>query len=193
MLAQVQLAGQGQAALPQVRASTHLQPPAPATSWALPGQHDWMLPTSAAAGFSFSISSRPIPARLVQQIRTGRYVEMQELSGDNAAVRRQLEELQGTMGTQLLPVFSRPKLREVATLPTWITCFLTYLAVGTTDNVWNNVRIIGIIILYGIIIFIVSNNNPERVSSSTRSSKLKLCRCGLTIGQGDRYCYNGLG
>ena len=91
---------------------------------------------------------------------------MQELLGDNAAVRRQLEELQGTMGTQLLPVLSRPKLRELATLPTWITCFLTYLAVGATDNVWNNVGIIGIIILFVTIIRNGYPPVPEARSSS---------------------------
>ena len=110
------------------------QLPTPSSSWAVPGQYDWLLPPATATGFSLSISARPISARLVQQIRSGRYVEMRDLLGDNASVRRQFEELQGTMGAHLLPVLSRPKLREVSTLPTWISCFLSYLAVATTDN-----------------------------------------------------------
>ena len=48
-------------------------------------------------------------------------------------MRRHYEEIHGAMGVQLLPVISRPRLREVATLPAWLCCFLTYLAVSTSD------------------------------------------------------------
>lgn len=40
-------------------------------------------------------STRPVPTRLVQLIRSGRYVEMQDLLWDNATVRRHYE---GCMG-----------------------------------------------------------------------------------------------
>ena len=30
-------------------------------------------------------------------------------------------------------MFSRPRVREVTTLPSWVCCYLTFLAVGTTD------------------------------------------------------------
>ena len=36
---------------------------------------------------------------------------------------------------QLLPIMSKPKVREVTTLPVWMSCFLTYLAIGTSDPI----------------------------------------------------------
>ena len=97
-----------------------------------PGVPDWLAPTSCG-GMSLSISTRPVPARIVQQVRAGRFIEMRELLGDNAAVKHHFEELHGVMGLHILPVTSRPRTREVTSLPSWICCFLTYLAVGTPD------------------------------------------------------------
>ena len=54
---------------------------------------------------------------------------------DNVAVKHHFEDLHGTMGVQLLPISSRPRVREVTTLPSWVCCFLTFLAVGTPDQV----------------------------------------------------------
>lgn len=84
---------------------------------------------------SLSVSLRPVPSRTVQLIRSNRYVEMRDLLGDNAAVRRHFEEAQGALGFQVLPVSSRPRVREVTSLPSWVCCFLMYTAVGTTDLV----------------------------------------------------------
>ena len=39
------------------------------------------------------------------------------------------------IGAQLLPVSSRPRVRDVTTLSTWIACFLTFFAAGTFDTV----------------------------------------------------------
>ena len=36
---------------------------------------------------------------------------------------------------QLLPIMSKPKVREVTTLPVCMSCFLTYLAIGTSDPI----------------------------------------------------------
>ena len=60
---------------------------------------------------------------------------MRELLADNVAVRRHFEEVHGALGFQVVSVSSRPRVREVTTLPSWITCFLTFLAVSTTDAV----------------------------------------------------------
>ena len=60
---------------------------------------------------------------------------MRELLADNVAVRRHFEEVHGALGFQVVPVSPRPRVREVTTLPSWITCFLTFLAVSTTDAV----------------------------------------------------------
>ena len=84
---------------------------------------------------SLSMSSRLLPPRLVQQIRAGRFVEMQDLLPDNIQVRSRLEELNSLIGVQLLPVSSRPRVRDVPTLSSWVAFFLTFLAVGTSDPV----------------------------------------------------------
>ena len=81
------------------------------------------------------MSTRPIQARLVQQIQVGRFVKMWDLLWDNSAVRRHYEDMHGAMGVQVLPVSSRPRVHEVTTPPSWICCFLTFLAVGTSDQV----------------------------------------------------------
>ena len=95
---------------------------------------DWILP-AATGGMSLSISTRPISARILQQIQSGRYIEMRDLLGDNAAVRQHFKELHGSLGVNILPMASRPRVREVSTLPSWICCFLTYVAAGTSDLV----------------------------------------------------------
>ena len=84
---------------------------------------------------SLSISLRPVPARLVSQIQSGHYVEMRDLLGDNAAIGRQLEDIRTTMGANVLQVSSRPRVRDVTSLESWLCCFLSFLAVGTADLV----------------------------------------------------------
>ena len=90
---------------------------------------------TAQPGMSLSISLRPVPARLVSQIQSGHYVEMRDLLGDNAAIGRQLEDIRTTMGANVLQVSSRPRVRDVTSLESWLCCFLSFLAVGTADLV----------------------------------------------------------
>ena len=80
------------------------------------------------------MSLRPVPARLVNQIQTGQYVEMWDLLGDNAAVGHHLDDMRALTGASVLQVSSRPRVREVTSLHSWLCCFLTFL-VGTTDAV----------------------------------------------------------
>ena len=87
------------------------------------------------SGISLSMSLRPIPARIVSLVQAGRYVEMRDLLGDNVAMRGHLDDMREAMGSSVLQVSSRPRVREVTTLPSWLCCFLSYLAVGTTDCV----------------------------------------------------------
>ena len=94
---------------------------------------DW-LTGGASADLSLSISMHPVPARVVQQIRAGRFIEMRDLLWDNAALRHHYEEMHGAMGFHVFPVASRPRVREVTTLPSWICCFLTFLAASTADQ-----------------------------------------------------------
>ena len=84
------------------------------------------------------MSTRPIPARLAQLIRSDRYVEMRDLLWDNVAMRQQYEEFHGVSGLQVIPVTSRPRVREVTSIASWVSCFLTYLAVWTQDQATRN-------------------------------------------------------
>ena len=66
------------------------------------------------------MSARPIPARMVQQICAGRFVEMRDLLCDNIVVKNHFKDLHKAMGMQLIPVSARPRVREVTSLPTWV-------------------------------------------------------------------------
>ena len=95
----------------------------------------WLLPGAAEdGGLSLSMSLRPVPARVVQQIRSGRYVDMRDLLWDNSAVRCHYESLHGGLGIHFLPSSSRPRIREIPSLSAWVSCFLTYLSVYTPDQ-----------------------------------------------------------
>ncbi len=78
------------------------------------------------------MSLSPIPARLVAIIQSGGFVEMRELLTDNVAIRGNIRD---SMGAGVLQVSARPRVQEVSTLSSWLCCFLTFLAVGTTDRV----------------------------------------------------------
>ena len=80
---------------------------------------DW-LTGGASADLSLSISMRPVPARVVQQIRAGNFIEMRDLLWDNAALRHHYEEMHGAMGFHIFPVAFHPRVHEVTTLPSWI-------------------------------------------------------------------------
>ena len=105
--------------------------PLPVTSHSTPS----VQPPEAARDLSLSMSTRPMPARLVQQIHAGRYVNMRDILGDNVMVRRHFEEVHRALGFQVLPVTSRPRVQEVTSLPSWVCCYLSYLAVATPDLV----------------------------------------------------------
>ena len=93
-----------------------------------------MTGTRAPVGdLSLSVLMQLVPARVVSLICCKRYIVMCDLLSDNAAVREHFEEIHGTVGVQLLPVSSKPRVREVNSLPLWVCCFLTFLAVGTSD------------------------------------------------------------
>ena len=58
---------------------------------------------------------------------------MRDLLWDNVTVRRHYEDVHGATGHQVIPVSARPRVREVSSIPSWVCCFLTYLAAGTPD------------------------------------------------------------
>ena len=61
-------------------------------------------------------------------------MEMRDLLGDNITLTRDFEALNSYLPAQALLASSRPHLREVTSLPSWIYCFLTYMAVRTSDQ-----------------------------------------------------------
>ena len=61
-------------------------------------------------------------------------MEMRDLLGDNIPLTGHFEALNSYLPAQALPVSSRPRLQEVTSLLSWIYCFLTYMAVRTSDQ-----------------------------------------------------------
>ena len=86
------------------------------------------------AGLLLSPASGVIPKKLVDKIRSGRFIEMKELLQDNISLTAQLEELQGPSILQVMGA-TRPRLREVSSLSTWCFCFLGYVATMTSDPI----------------------------------------------------------
>ena len=78
---------------------------------------------SHPGSLSLSLASEPIPARLVHRIRSGQFVEMRDLLGDNIALNQHFEGVSSYFPAQVLPASSRPRLREATSLPSWIYCF----------------------------------------------------------------------
>lgn len=62
----------------------------------------------------------------------GQFVDMREFLADNIALIQQLKSVPGFSSTHMLGT-SRPRLREVTSLPTWCYCFLGYMAIRTSD------------------------------------------------------------
>ena len=71
-----------------------------------------------------------IPKKLVEKIRTGKFIEMKELLQDNISLAAQLQQ-----GSSSLQVIGAARLREVASITAWWYCFLAYVATSTSDPV----------------------------------------------------------
>ena len=85
-------------------------------------------------GLSLSLSAGPVPAKLVTRIQSGHFVEMRDLLGNNVALSQHFEAVQSSLlAATFLPFSTRLRLREISSLQSWIYCFLTYIAVRTSD------------------------------------------------------------
>lgn len=84
-------------------------------------------------GLSLSPASEPFPAKLVERVRSGQFVEMRDLLTDNIALLQQLEVFGGQCPLQTLPGALKPRLRDVVSLPSWMYCFLAYVAIRSRD------------------------------------------------------------
>ena len=101
--------------------------------WQWPPAYPYQLPgSSSQPGLSLSPAAEPVPSHLVQRIRTGSFVEMRDLLADNIALQSQLSSLQGP-SMAFNQGGTRPRLREVPSLISWVYCFSTYMAVRTSD------------------------------------------------------------
>ena len=89
--------------------------------------------SSVEVRLGLSLSSEPVPTRLVQRIRGGHFVEMHDLLGDNITLTQHFE-LAANYFPTVLPSSVRSRLREVSSIPSWVYCFLTYLAVLVQDQ-----------------------------------------------------------
>ena len=90
---------------------------------------------SAQQGLSISIALRPVPARIVGQIQRGQFVDMRDLLADNVALRSHSDEVRDSLGANVVSLATGPRVRELSSIPSWICCYLTFLAVCTTDAV----------------------------------------------------------
>ena len=75
----------------------------------------------------------PFPQKLVDEVRSGQFVEMRDLLTDNIALLRQLETFGGQYPMPMMPGFLKPRLRDITTLPSWVYCFLAYTAIRSPD------------------------------------------------------------
>ena len=85
-------------------------------------------------GLILSSALQPIPSHLVRRICAGEFVEMRDLLSNNVALHDQVEAIQGPIFNAATPAALRPRIREVPSLISWVSCFLAYVAVGTNDD-----------------------------------------------------------
>ena len=89
-------------------------------------------------GLSLSPATSPFPQKLVDRARSGQFVDMRYLLKDNVSLIQQLDTFGGNHAIPSLPGMLRPRLREVTSLPSWIYCFLAYIAIRADDQgVWD--------------------------------------------------------
>ncbi len=74
----------------------------------------------------------------VEKIRAGHFVEMRDLLTENISLLQQLETLGNNPTIPSLPGMLKPQLREVITLPSWLYCYLAYVAVRSPDPTTRN-------------------------------------------------------
>ena len=89
------------------------------------------LHTLTYCGFSLSPATETFPRKLVEKVRSGQFVEMRELLRDNISLLGQLETLGGQSGTTGA---SRPRLREISSIASWMYSFLAYVAIRSSEE-----------------------------------------------------------
>lgn len=84
---------------------------------------------------SLSPATEPFSQKLVDRVRTDQFVEMRDLLTDNIALLQQMDTFTSQYACiPALPGAIKPRLRDVTTLPSWLYCFLAYIAIRSTDQ-----------------------------------------------------------
>ena len=81
-------------------------------------------------GLILSPTCDPFPQALVQRVRAGQFVGMQDLA-DNIGLLSQLSSLKKKLGLSCCPLSIAQGLREVPSLVSWMYCFVAYVAIRT--------------------------------------------------------------
>ena len=112
------------------------------TTWSLPAGGSWCsgygwLPPGSVTAQPLVIASSypPVPARLVDKIKSGKYVDIKEMLSDNISLLRSLEALHPAMYAGLnIATTSKPHLRDVGDILTRAYCFMGYVSICTPDQ-----------------------------------------------------------
>ena len=92
------------------------------------------VPVPSMAGVHLLPCSQPLPAKLVEKVASGDFVEMKELLGDNISLLHELDHVNGTSIVNLTSSMARPRLKEISSMASWLYCFLAYVALRCTDS-----------------------------------------------------------
>ena len=126
---------------PMVQPTSSFQP---TLSWSNPTLGSLPAPVAAASGLtthysgsgglSLSPAADTIPQKLVEKARSGAFVEMREFLKDNIELAHHLQAMQSTsLLLPSIPGVPKPRFREITSLIPWLYCFITYVAVRTSD------------------------------------------------------------
>ena len=85
----------------------------------------------------------PIPAKVVERIRSGAHVELKELLPDNVALLQRLQETNTSGQAPGHP----SRLRDIRDPLTWVTCFLAFVAAKVENKETRELMAYGQIVL----------------------------------------------
>ena len=90
-------------------------------------------PATSLAPLVLSPSLPPVPGNLVYKIRSGAFIPLKELLGDNIAFRQRVEEMNGGPASQPWWVSAaHPHMRLIHSPLQWVYAMLMYIAVPTS-------------------------------------------------------------
>ena len=91
----------------------------------------------------------PIPARVVDRVQSGKFVDFKEFLADNVLLLQRLQELgmAGPVAPAMQPLVSGSRLREVTDPVSWASCFLAFLATKVEHKETRELAAYGMIVL----------------------------------------------